>query len=81
MDGQRHCERFNDLPEPTKLFLESLTPQDIASFKESTELTKTVKTVGKFWKWTFIFVVTAFAGMATIGQSVEWLWQRLRGDG
>ena len=79
MAARPHAERFNDLPEETKLFLEALTPEDIKSIKEGIALARATKTMGKFWKWTFIFVVTAFAGMATIGQSIEWLWDRLRG--
>lgn len=80
MNEKPHCQRFNELPEPTKLFLESLTAEDIASIKEGIALARATKTMGKFWKWTFILVVTVFAGMATIGQSVEWLWARLKGE-
>ncbi len=81
MDANNHCERFNELPEPTKLFLESLTADDIASIKEGIALAKATKTMGRFWKWTFIFIVTAFAGMATIGQSLEWIWEKIKGGG
>ena len=80
-DRRPHCERFNELPEPTKLFLENLTPEKIASIEEGIKIAQAARTMGKFWKWVFILAVSAFAGMATIGQSFEWLWQRLKGSG
>lgn len=78
-DEKAHIDRFADLPEHTKLFFESLTADDIVSIKEGIALAKATKTMAKFWKWTFIFAVSAFGGMAAIGQSYEWLWNKIKG--
>ncbi|MBA2689386.1 MAG: hypothetical protein H0U63_01120 [Burkholderiales bacterium] len=77
MADRKPCERYLDLPEHTKLFFESLTAEDIVSIKEGIALAKATKTMAKFWKWTFMLAVGAFAGAAAIGQSFEWFWSKL----
>ncbi len=71
MDDKGRCERFNELPEPTKLFLEGLNEEKIARIEKGIKLADAAETVGKFWKWTAIAAVTAFAGVATIAQGFD----------
>jgi hypothetical protein len=63
-------KRFDELPEYTQVFFASLREDDI-------QVARAAKTVGKFWKWTALTIVAMFAGMATLGQSVDWLWHRI----
>lgn len=72
---------YGELPDHVREFLEHLRPEDIASISEGIALAKAAKTMGKFWRWTFIFIVSAFAGMATIGQAYDWLRHRIFGGG
>ncbi len=80
MDRNGHCERFNELPEETKLFLEHLTSEKIQRLEKTIRLSAQVETMGKFWKWTFIFVFTAFTGAMAVGQALEWFWTRIKGE-
>ncbi len=74
------AKSYNELPEHVRLFLEALRPEDIASIVEGITIAKAAKTMGKFWKWTFILIVSAFTGMAALGQSALWLWTWLKGE-
>ncbi len=80
MDKDGRCERFNELPEPTKVFLEQLTPEKIKAIDDGIEAAKALKTVGKFWKWTILFILGAFTSAAALGQSLDWLWNKFRGE-
>lgn len=70
---------YDALPEHVKLFLENLDPEDLTSITEGIKLAKAAKTMGKFWKWTFILTVSVFTGTAAFGQAAEWLWLKLKG--
>jgi hypothetical protein len=70
-------KRFSELPEYTQEFFASLREEDIQALEEGIRLARAAKTVGKFWKWTALTIVAMFAGMATLGQSVDWLWHRI----
>ncbi len=79
MDIDGHCERFNELPETTKRFLEGLTEQKIERIEKGIKLADAAETVGKFWKWTAVAAVTAFAGVATITQGFDIIRSWFRG--
>ncbi len=61
--------RFSELPIETQIFLKNLRPEDIGLLAEGMRLAKATMTIGRFFKWTLITIVGAFAGMAMLGES------------
>ena len=78
-DDRRRCERFNELPDSTKVFLAGLTEQKIDRIEKGIKLAEAAETIGKFWKWIAILAVTAFAGIATIAAGFEVIRNWFRG--
>ncbi len=79
MIDKPHCERFNDLPEHVKVFLENLRIDDVAAIEEGIKLSKAARTVGKFWKWVALAVVSTFAGVVTVITSIKTIGEWMRG--
>ncbi len=82
MDEQhnKRCERFNELPEYTKLFLERLRADDVIAIEEGIKLSRAARTVGKFWKWTAVAIVSTFAGVVTIITAFKTIGEWFRGQ-
>lgn len=64
------AHRFDDLPEPTKKFLNNLRADEIDTLNDGIRLVGSIRTVGKFVKWVLVGVIGFFAGMVMLGESV-----------
>lgn len=80
MSEDEAAKTYADLPDHVKRWLEGLQKDDTTALGQGIQLTKNAKVVGKFWKWTFIISVSTFTGMATLGDSIASLWDRIRGE-
>lgn len=73
----RAAERYSQLPEGTRKWLELLRDEDIRELKEATRFYRNAKTVGKFWRWALITVFGAFITAVTFGEKfmefVNWI--------
>lgn len=81
---QNPVDRYAQLPESTRRFIERLDEEDIAELNEMRLSFHRAKTIGWFFKWLVITVIGAFMGAVAFGESViksaEWLG-RLFGRG
>lgn len=72
--------RFAHLPKPTREWLESLDKEDIDEIKEAIKFYHATRTIGRFWKWLIITVVSVFVGAAQFGEAIvkafSWLFGR-----
>lgn len=67
-------ERFAQLPEPTRAFLEDLREDDLKDLAEAIRFYHSVRVIGRFWKWLIITTVAIFVGAATLGEAIQKLW-------
>src|ERR1035437_69415 len=67
-------ERFGQLPEPTRQWLESLRQGDIKDLNDAVKFYHATAAGGKFIKWMAIAVVAIFVGTAALGDAIQKLW-------
>ena len=67
-------ERFGQLPETTRKWLESLRPEDIKALNDTVRMKESVESAGHFLKWLSIFIVAIFVGMAQLSDAIQKLW-------
>ena len=67
-------ERFGQLPEPTRQWLEELREDDIQELNDAVKFYRTARAVGRFNKWLIITVVTIFVGAAAFGKALQEFW-------
>ena len=69
-------ERFWQLPEPTRQWLEDLREDDIKELIDAIKFYRTARAVGRFNKWLIITIVTIFIGAAGFGEAILkfWVW-------
>jgi hypothetical protein len=73
-------ENFNDLPEPTKKFLTSLSEKDVTDFWQAIELYREIKTVSGFVKWLIITSLASFLTMVSLGDAFGKVLSWLKGS-
>ena len=71
---QNPVERFGQLPEPTRQWLENLRQDDIKDLNDAVKFYHATAAGGKFIKWLAIAVVAIFVGSAALGHAVQDLW-------
>jgi hypothetical protein len=69
-----HAERFNQLPEAVKQWLENLREEDIQEFNDAVKLFRTVNSGGRMVKWTAYTIIAMFVGAAALGDALQKLW-------
>lgn len=79
MDKDGHIERFNELPEPTKQFLEQLTPAKIASLERGMKAADRVEAFGFFARWTLYAMFGTFTAVVTIVSGLQVIKDWLKG--
>jgi hypothetical protein len=67
-------ERFGQLPEKTRHWLENLREDDIKELKDAVSFYRTARAVGRFNKWLIITIVTIFIGAAAFGDALLKFW-------
>lgn len=67
-------ERFGQLPEPTRQWLENLRPNDLKDLNDAIKFYHATAAGGKFIKWLAIAVVAIFVGSAALGHAIQDLW-------
>jgi hypothetical protein len=70
-------ERFGQLPEVTRQWLENLRADDINDLNDAMKFYHATKAGGKFIKWLVIVVVACFVGAAAFGEAIQKLWSWL----
>ena len=75
-DGYAHLyhdpvERFGQLPESTRQWLEDLRPDDIKEMEEERKFYRTFKTVIKFNKYLGMFIIAIFVGAVQFGEAIQ----------
>ena len=63
-------QRFDDLPQRTKDFLNQLRPEEIDTLSDGIRLVNAIRTVGTFMKWVIIGLLGILAGVVMFGESV-----------
>ena len=67
-------ERFGQLPEDTRQWLENLRADDLADLKDAVKFYHATAAGGKFVKWLAYAVVAIFVGSAALGHAFQDLW-------
>jgi hypothetical protein len=67
-------ERFGQLPEPTRQWLERLREEDIKELNDAVRFYHATKAGGRFVKWLMITIVAIFVGAAAFGEALQKLW-------
>ena len=67
-------ERFWQLPEPTRQWLENLRPDDIKELNDAVKFYHATAVGGKFVKWLAYVIVAIFVGSAALGHAIQDLW-------
>lgn len=62
--------RFSDLDPATQVFLENLRSDEVGLLAEAINFMRSVKTVGRFVKWSIVLAVGSFIGMVALGEAV-----------
>jgi len=62
--------RFGQLPEATRRWLESLDQDKIAEIEAARKFYDKMQTVAKFNKWLIIIMVSAFVGAVSFGEAI-----------
>lgn len=78
-DGEPHAERYSQLPEETRNWLESLRKDDIETLEEVRRMYEKTRTLGSFTKWLLLTVIGIFVGAASFGDSIIRVFAWLRG--
>lgn len=74
-------ERFAQLPEPTRQWLENLREDDIKQLNEAIRFYDAARVGGRFIKWLIITVVAIFVGAAAFGEAIQKIWTLISGRG
>src|ERR1022692_3943715 len=67
-------ERFGQLPESTRRWLEDKRPSDLKDLDDAVKFYHATAAGGKFIKWLAIAVVAIFVGSAALGHAIQDLW-------
>lgn len=73
------ANRFNELPTETQKFLSRLDENDIKLLEEGLVLVRSTLTVGRFLKWTMIFVLAMVVGFVSFYENVIKIWAWMQG--
>ena len=71
-------QRFGQLPEATRQWLENLRPSDLKDLDDAVRFYHSTKAGGRFMKWLMISIVTIFVGAAAFGDAVQKLYHTMR---
>lgn len=71
MAGQREVDRYAELPEKTRAFLEELRPAEIVLLNKAINFMRSAETMGRFFRWTAILVVSFFVGAVALRESID----------
>jgi hypothetical protein len=79
--GHERADRYDydDLPEPTRRFIEALRPGEIELLEESINFMRSAKTMGKFARWTMLLIVGTFVTIAGFGDALIKVMTWIRG--
>jgi G:T/U-mismatch repair DNA glycosylase len=77
MMDEKHVDRYAELPEETRKFVEELRPKDIQLLQQSIEFMRSVVTVGRFIKWSLVGIVGTFVGAVMFGEALAKIWNWL----
>lgn len=69
-DDRTHADRYAELPEQTREFIEDLRPEEIQTLREAIRLVAAVGTVSRFLRWV---VLGALAGLFLFVQFLDLL--------
>lgn len=70
-------ERFWQLPESTRKWLETLTPEKMAAIDGAIKLKNRIEAGGWLMKWISITIISFFVGAAALGESLQKIWAML----
>jgi hypothetical protein len=64
------AERWAELPESTRHFIEDLRPDEIETMREGIRLVQSFRTVGVFVRWSFYVLFGTFIAFVGFGEAV-----------
>ncbi len=70
VEEMSNCKRFEELPEKTKAFLESLRDDEVDTINDGIRLVNSIKTVGIFVKWVIIGILGIVSGVVMFAESI-----------
>ena len=70
-DNRTPADRYADLPEETRDFIEQLRPKDIALLTDAIEFMRSAKTMGRFAYWALALIVGTFLTMVAAGEGIK----------
>lgn len=73
------AERYAELPEKTREWLENLRPEDITEITVMRDTFNKARIIAKFGRWLFLTVIAAIIMGATFGESVAKLLRLFHG--
>ena len=73
--GRREvADRYAELPEETRDFLEDLRPQEIVLLNKAINFMRSAETMGRFFRWSAILVVGFFLGTVALRDAIVKIW-------
>jgi hypothetical protein len=76
---RRVVERYADLPEDVRVWLERMAPQDVRTLTEGVHMIRSMLTVGRLMRWAVILLVGAVIGLVGLMEAMERLAHRFKG--
>lgn len=67
---RRAAEKYADLPDATRRWLESLREDDVTDLKEAQKLYRRLQAITWFWKWVFLTALAVFAAATQLGEHI-----------
>lgn len=77
--GRDYVERYSNLRESTREWLESRRDDDWKKMDESMEFYLKIKSNGKFVFWVITSILGAIMAMASFGESLVKMWTWMKG--
>ena len=65
------AKRFNELPEETQQFLADLREEDVKLLVEGIDFMRSIRTVGRFFRWVIVGAFGLVVGAAALWKAVQ----------
>lgn len=77
--ARARADRYAELPQETREFLEQLRKEDIALLAESINFMRSTKTMSRFVRGTFMVVFGTIIAIGSTVKGSQWVLEWLRG--
>ena len=80
-EEKTHADRYAELPQYTRDFIEDLRPRDLKLLADAINFMQSAQTMGRFTRWTLLLIIGAFVSAASFGDAIGRIIGWFRGTG